>query len=462
MINDVNAATYYNWTVKTWLIVEMPESYSSHEMSAEMATLNKINTTAYNLNANGESIIVAPQADDTFAYICQSSKLGENNFSLTMNYDYANVTTDYINVNPAKSVSVNLVAPKAVRIVNEEVRFETIANAGVTEGEALIVDEANKEYVVENTTYNSMTAMFSFAKPNVEVNISDAYDVVYLPVVGPKMIGKYVDSNLGSNDARTIKFKDVNVLSDNISFAVETRYYPKGSVYGEDGYILGTIGEGVNVVSELPKLEYVSAEILPSVATTIEVDQNQDSSYNIHVKDTSVSFEQSPIIAGVELNNIYFDFDVLDMSFDEITGLQLGSEIYSFGKVAEVPEVIAPVRVSATPIYIFSSEMNVAETTGIIVAETVMPESETEYFALRGVTGYKDVEGGEIVGVESAIAEGVSINVGVNYIEVLGTTQNQVYDISGILVGTNSTRYEVTSGIYFIKVGNKVAKVFVK
>ena len=33
----------------------------------------------------------------------------------------------------------------------------------------------NKEYVVENTTYNSMTAMFSFAKPNVDVNISDAY-----------------------------------------------------------------------------------------------------------------------------------------------------------------------------------------------------------------------------------------------------------------------------------------------
>ena len=463
MINDANAAAYYNWSLKTWVAIELPESYIAYAKNAESATLSKVTNNAYNLNVNGEVISVAPQADGTFAYIC-TSQLGNNNLSVALDYA-TSVNADHITANAAKELSLSLIAPKALKASQNEITFDVVADAGTTEGEIIVTDNEGKEYNVENAVYNAMSVSFSFAKPNIDASFGEKYDVVYIPTLNAGTKGKFIDNDITSSENRTFKFDNINIFDENISFGLETRYYAKGSNFDEESYIASTIGEDIYAEATLPEMEYASSDILPSVSSYIKAVPNDENVIDIYMSETQITFDQMPNIAGVELSNNYFDIDIFDIEIDEIEGLQLGSEIHDFGKVIEMPEVVSPMIVSATPVYMFVSNMRLTEITGMSSAMlTATIAKDPEYVALRGMIGVSEIEVDDdiVVGVDSALADGVSIKTGAGRIEILGAEDNQIYNVSGALVGAGKSCYNVANGFYLVKLGNKTIKVVVK
>lgn len=463
MINDANAAAYYNWSLKTWVAIELPESYIAYAKNAESATLSKVTNNAYNLNVNGEVISVAPQADGTFAYIC-TSQLGNNNLSVALDYA-TSVNADHITTNAAKELSLSLIAPKALKASQNEITFDVVADAGTTEGEIIVTDNEGKEYNVENAVYNAMSVSFSFAKPNIDASFGEKYDVVYIPTLNAGTKGKFIDNDITSSENRTFKFDNINIFDENISFGLETRYYAKGSNFDEESYIASTIGEDIYAEATLPEMEYASSDILPSVSSYIKAVPNDENVIDIYMSETKITFDQMPNIAGVELSNNYFDIDIFDIEIDEIEGLQLGSEIYDLGKVIEMPEVVSPMIVSATPVYMFVSNMRLTEITGMSSAMlTATIAKDPEYVALRGMIGVSEIEVDDdiVVGVDSALADGVSIKTGAGRIEILGAEDNQIYNVSGVLVGAGKSCYNVANGFYLVKLGNKTIKVVVK
>ena len=160
-----------------------------------------------------------------------------------------------------------------------------------------------------------------------------------------------------------------------------------------------------------------------------------------------------------------YDKAVYIDKIDEIEGLQLGSEIHDFGKIIEMPEVVSPMIVSATPVYMFVSNMRLTEITGMSSAMlTATIAKDPEYVALRGMIGVSEIEVDDdiVVGVDSALADGVSIKTGAGRIEILGAEDNQIYNVSGVLVGAGKSCYNVANGFYLVKLGNKTIKVVVK
>lgn len=433
----------YDWSTNVWLHSDVPADYVDAANNAETG-ISLDNITNYNLFINGVESDKTPQTTDkSFSYVYDAEKIGQTNlYGLTMDYTQVISGENVSKVSAGGNANLTLVVPQAERATENEVTFgvekvsaETTTAVKNVEGEATITD------------YYILKATFNFVAPNIDSDIDDAYDVVYVPTVKITNADGTVTTKVLDPTAETsVTVSDLDPTATNIEFTVETRYYPQGTTdYENTSYAVGTYGDGVTIKSEMPTL---GSEAAPSVDATVGISANADdnSKYDITVSNATATLEANSF-AGEALENVYYDFDVNNVDGDQVAGLQdgqvdengVGDNLGTVMTGVDKPE---SVTVATTPVYVF--------------------KVGDEFVGLRGTTGTDLVEEGSYTSVESTFASSVSVATGNGYIEVLGASEVTVYDIAGALIGGGDTRFEVVSGVYVVVADGKAMKVIVR